>query len=241
MKKVIILAVALSLILASVALATVLSSKHDMRLEDTVNASMATGVCEFCHHPHRGATASPDVSNALLWNKNYVSAIYTPYDSTATLTATPAAVTLDSSNMSTNSVYASALCMSCHDGANASNGIIKPVNGMGSSTAFTITYDNPASELASAMDQVFADDHPVNFTYVEDAGDDIPDMSTGGPTGSYLDGSISTNDYPLFNDTFQCSTCHNVHAGDNSASTALQFMRGEVIDSEICRDCHTAK
>jgi len=236
-KKVLILAVAVSLIIAGVAVASVVSSKHDMRLEDTANQSGAKAVCEFCHHPHRG-TSTDGITNALIWNKIYnTTTTYTAYATTATMNGTPADVSM-SANLNADGLYATALCMSCHDGANATNGLVKAP--MGGSTSLTITYDVTSANLGDTL----ADDHPVNFAYTDITTDDIPSVTTGvGPTDYAIVGNISSAEYPLFgtNKYFQCSTCHDVHRGDNSASSAVQFMRGNTENSEICRDCHTAK
>lgn len=227
MKKALILAVALSIIIGGVAVAGVLSSKHDMRfISSGEEQNNATAVCEFCHHPHRGASASA-FTNALIWNKvTNTPATYAAYVNTATMAGAASAVDL-SADLNTNGLYATALCMSCHDSVNASNGIVRAVRGM-ANTTLTLVYDNPASDLGDTLE----DDHPVNFEYVQDVGDDIPEPDGAG---------MFVGTYPLYDGWFQCATCHDVHMGNNSASTAVQFMRGDTLDSAICIDCHTNK
>lgn len=222
MKKTLILAIAVSLLFAGIAFgAGVVSSKHDMRLEDNTNQGSSTAVCEFCHHPHRGpgsVAAGFGTTDMLLWNRNYSTATtYLPYGNTATLNGIPASIVMTTVS-ATN--YATALCMSCHDGANANNSMIRaPRNG-----SVTLNLVLGTANLGSTL----ADDHPVNFQYTtENMGDDIP-----------APGTATWSTYPLYGGYFQCATCHDVHKG---TSPVVQFMRGNVGDSAICIACHTAK
>lgn len=232
MKKTIILVLAVSLIIAGVAMATVVSSKHDMRENQAAFdygvrsvGSTTSQVCVFCHHPHSGST----IGTVLLWNINDVDKTYATYSSPTT---NASGMGGDLTVADDNARY-SLLCMGCHDGG-ASNAFVRAtVDGdLGAVPSFGTISANLGSTLA--------DDHPVDFTYptATAAGLEDINVAVGGQVVGTVSGSSVT--YPLYGGTMQCATCHNVHAGETSD---VQFMRGQniIADSAICRDCHTAK
>ncbi|MBI4823067.1 MAG: hypothetical protein HY805_02400 [Nitrospirae bacterium] len=241
MKKVLILTLAISLVVAGIAMATVLSSKHDMRSRVTGNTT--TQICVFCHHPHRGVAAD-GTSRILLWNINGSAATNFPtYNS-------PTAPLGGDTNLGTSdAAQYSRLCMTCHDGTVADGGFIKGTKEAGASASLgSLTINDATANLGSTL----ADDHPVDFTYANATGSDIKakDASTTDPK---VIGNVTAVKYPLYNDgsnaTMQCATCHDVHRGE---AVGIQFMRelddagvaysgGVITASKICRDCHTAK
>ncbi len=261
MKKTIILALAISMVIAGVAMASVVSSKHDMRyialpgtaLANRITAGpteMTSQVCVFCHHPHRGATSN-GVTNTLLWNINAAAHNYPVYANTATLDyATHADGYTVGTDTGEDARY-TLLCLGCHDGttAVASNSFIRTAAD-GSLGAFpdltqTNTSDNGAANLGTTL----ADDHPVDFTYPTlraGSDTDVNIVVTGGKVDGEADGIQVL--YPLFGGTMQCATCHDVH---NGSSPHVEFMRGlnpadmseqdVITSSKICRDCHTHK
>lgn len=234
MKKVLILTLAISLVVAGIAMATVLSSKHDMRFKGT--GATTTQICVFCHHPHRGTTTTGTLTT-LLWNINTPStASFATYNS-------PTATLGGDNNLGTGAeTQYSRACMTCHDGAVANNEYIKgtkePSASLGSLTI---------SDTTSNLGVTLADDHPVDFTYTNGVNGDIK-AQTGTGESAKVVGNITAVDYPLYSETMQCATCHDVHRGQ---SVGIQFMRelagatpysgGVIIESRICRDCHTTK
>ena len=225
MKKILIIAltVVLTLAFASIAFAGVTGSEHDLSSGTTNAMGTTSQVCVFCHHPHRGAAQGMG-STTLLWNINSIAAgtTFATYVASDTIQASGNAVDVD---VATGPQ--SYLCMACHDGAVAANAIVAGAdNGSATSTGFTLT---GSANLGTTL----IDDHPVNFTY------DSWLVSTDGGLASVA--TISAQ-YPLYSNLMQCATCHDVHAGGNtSASTGLDFMRGNTAGSEICIDCHTNK
>ncbi len=231
MKKVIILALALSLVVAGIALATVVSTKHDMGggisvAGRTISAGGATTtqVCVFCHHPHRGAASA---TTTLLWNISDASAVYVTYDSPSTnATGSADLVSTDISD-----AYSLA-CMGCHDGGGAGSGFFKKtVDGvLGSFPNLGSTTGNLTTTLS--------DDHPVGFAYPSVTAPGVEDIRLG-TAAAVVAGS---NVYPLYSGTMQCATCHDVHAG---GTPGVQFMRGGTVNiianSQICVDCHMSK
>jgi hypothetical protein len=239
MKRTLILVIAVSLIIAGVAMATVVSTKHDMRNLGTIagrtisagfGAATATSqVCVFCHHPHRGSSSL--AGSVLLWNINDSNKTYTTYSSPTT---NASGIGGDVDANADASKY-TLLCMGCHDGAAAANTFIRPaVDGtLGTVPAF--------GDVASNLSSTLQDDHPVDFTYPTVANaDGLTDIRLN--NGGVVDGTPSTVEYPLYEGTMQCATCHDVH---NGGSPLVQFMRGGttniIASSAICIDCHTAK
>jgi hypothetical protein len=224
MKKGLLIAliVIFSMSFAGVAFATVVNSEHDLT---GLGNSGTTQPCVFCHHPHRGdATVNGD--NDLLWNLIVPDTSYVAYADTATTDGSTSPVTAAAPQ--------SFLCMSCHNDTIAAGALFArlPADGTQSNTAITIA---GVFDLVGTVE--LEDDHPVNFSYT--------DALTGGGLRALTGTTVqnSGNTYPLYGATnlMQCSTCHDVHAGDNSQSTAVQFMRGNIAASEICIDCHTNK
>lgn len=259
MKKILVLTLALSLIVAGIALATVVSTKHDMRpgsspgtlATSKVAGSTTTQVCVFCHHPHRGVGGTQD---ALLWNISDAAQTYATYAKTSTITAVGIANPGDNVGVAVTNQASpfTLLCMGCHDGQDASNSFVaQPGDGtIGAMSGLDL------AAAGGSLGTTLADDHPVDFVYpTTNAGDLKISTTAAGPTSVAIAGNITTALYPLFGDaspgnyTMQCATCHDVH---NGTQQGLQFMRdkdaagaavagGVIQQSRICRDCHTAK
>lgn len=236
MKKAIVFALAVVLVLgfAGMAFAGISNSKHDLTSGTTDGRGTGTQqICVFCHHPHRGAapTGNTNVVNDLLWNiASFSQTVYNTYVSTGST---------NSQGMDTNVTKADSLatylCMACHDGNLAAGSLVAlPKDGNGSNMS---SVDMSAANLGTTL----RDDHPVNFTYPSEdsrAGDTIVKN-----TNNWITGNVSAvAAYPLFNGKMQCGTCHDVHMGGaDSASNSLDFMRGNTVGSEICVDCHLKK
>jgi hypothetical protein len=236
MKKVLFIAIVVvfSMALAGVSFAGVVSSSHDLAATTGSNAGNTGTIqpCVFCHHPHRGNATAGNGGNDLLWNLNVPTAAMTAYQQSGTMDATTAAVGAAAPQ--------SFLCMSCHSGtvAQASLLVQSPIDGIAANTDLAIT---GIFDLIGGSQ--LQDDHPVNFDYVATAADAgieslaVDSQVTGNSTGSI---------YPLFGaggagNDMQCATCHDVHAGDNSSDPAIQFMRANTDESQICVDCHINK
>lgn len=245
MKKFLVFALALILVVgfASMAFAGVSGSKHDLVDGPAAGANGSgtgtTQICVFCHHPHRGDVATGNsttkdtvnVKNDLLWNMDSFSQDeYETYSNPTSMGATNAGAAINNAN-----APASFLCMACHDGVIAASSLVAlPADGTANNSSISIS---GYADLGTTL----ADDHPVNFDYPNGTDAYIKD-----PTAGEVIGNIdATNTYPLFSGKMQCGTCHDVHAGENSKAgdltTGIQFMRGDIAGSLICRDCHIAK
>lgn len=235
MRKVLVLVLAMILVIAMAgfAFAGISASAHDLvsgPFAAGTTLTLGTGttqLCVFCHHPHRGVSAtSPD---ALLWNMDDFSlASYPTYAQSGSINATDPGTAAD---ITAPQTY---LCMACHDGSIGTGALVtKPYDG----TDITGGPYNLSAE--AALGATLEDDHPVNFTYPT-ADNNIQAVMVG----TWVDGAVSTNNYPLFSSKMQCATCHDVHAGltdSQSSSSNLDFMRGDIVGSEICLDCHLNK
>lgn len=223
MKKILILAIAVSLIVAGIALATVISSKHDLRpaAGPGLKAGAATNtnqVCVFCHHPHRGPSAL-GVTSLLLWNVNRDTSTYPTW--TTYTSPTMDGVTVGDT-MGAIDRQTSIACLSCHDGVVGMGSVVRQP-----STGTIVATDIGIPERIQLDTINFTDDHPVDFTYPE------TDAEIAAP-------AAITATYPLDSGILRCTTCHDVH---NVAYPAgqIQFLRGTMLDSGMCRDCHLCK
>ncbi len=240
MKKVILIVLAISLVLAGTAFATVVGSLHDLGTNGPIgstNSGYGTGtgqVCVFCHHPHRGSVAS--LTTAILWNiTDWDETSYAVYDNTgSTMNATDGAAVI---NDGTSNAYASYFCMACHDGTVGADALVRePRDGTGNTTPQTL---DAGANLGTTLE----DDHPVNFTYSLASGPDAEIIAIGSTTNG-----LGQN-YELFSLKMQCATCHDVHRGAlttagcastdaNSCDPNIEFMLQTTANSLICIDCH---
>lgn len=215
MKKMLLLTVALVLV-AGVASAGIVDSKHDMRTFLT-DAPLTTQVCVFCHTPHQpeGRTTDP------LWNHSMSeTASYGVYASD-TMNAVPTALVNPGATTSH-------LCLSCHDGTVAVNSLWKaPSDGGGIGTGLTAAgatvlsgtfMINSGALLGSQLDN----DHPVNFSYAQSI--------TNGDAGLYSEATVSNL---LIGGMVQCASCHQVHDPTNAP-----FLRVSNANSALCLTCH---
>jgi len=222
MKKilVVVLVVAIALISANVAMATIAGSKHDLTSAAQGYGGSTNSSCAYCHTPHH-----PIVSPAPLWNKTLpLAGSYTLYGGGLTLA---------------NSVVAapganSLTCLSCHDGT---LGVGSIVNG----TSDTIT--NAGVLTAGAIDPAAAgyigtdlgQSHPVGVVYdstVTIAGLNAVvnvNNQVGGKAWKLYGGGDGVG-------TVQCGSCHDPHTTVAANSPFLKDTK-----ATICSDCHSTK
>lgn len=241
MKKVIILTVALILVIAGIAMATVVGSKHDMTRADIANGHISDGVtsgrtnqvCVFCHHPHMtGVTAAN--ANAL-WNRTDTGTkTYLTYGS-ATMNASAG------SGDALGTARYSRMCLSCHDSGIALTVVTKSPGAFigGAYISNSLASGNQANIAGDTGS--LENDHPIDFDY--SLSDDEVGIKAQASDSSVI-GNMSSYNYPLYSGAMQCPTCHDVH--DNTLSAGIQFMRGGstsdlLASSTMCRDCHTNK
>lgn len=189
--------------------------------------SATTQMCVFCHHPHRTAGGGTIFTNMVLWNQVNQNASYATYNATTSASINGPASTLSFSGEAARSY----LCMACHDGDIAVDALVAaPGDGSNIATAYTLGTGAGKGNLGSSLE----DDHPVNILYntTDDAG--LNTTITAGKVAGL---------YPLYNNTVQCASCHDVHDGATTQSTGVQFMRilGWETSSKICTDCHADK
>ncbi len=175
--------------------AAVLGSPHDLRVDRTTGDA-----CIACHTPH-GANAD---GNAMLWFRA-IRTSYAVYDTAVNPEFAGGGVDLTLGNK------VSLLCLSCHDGAVATN-----VNHRGSTNTDLIaaTFAHPMTSLVRT--------HPVGFTYGN---------SLTAKPGEYQ--PTPTNGVKLFVGTVQCASCHMVHQ-----DIYQPFLRVANNNSALCLSCH---
>lgn len=236
MRRVLILiaVLALTIGIASVSMARVEDTPHDVAV---VSGILTLEPCAMCHTPHSGSGEYP------LWNRTGEAVAYSLYDSpTFDMTITTGDLQAPSTN-----------CMVCHNGT-----LSQLVNYPGPRSTYNANYDVDGADLSSPwtlLDVGMTDDHPVSFTYdpsLDTANDNNGFPGTMSPDGFRQFVDAVTTDFPLYGADgfqFECSTCHSVHhtavydgdvmAGGISVGTQVFFLRADNSGSAMCMDCHT--
>lgn len=203
---------------------TIVGSRHDL------STSQTPYVCEFCHTPHYASTNI----QGLLWNRAETTQTFALYGSP----------TMDVAAMQPRGI--SRLCLSCHDGVNAStmvNGnlvstkhdLVKPPGGgvpdmTSSPNCERCHVDMYGGRRTLVLGINLSNDHPVSIPYPA-AAQDIsfkrpPDANNGW-------GGLSKNDVKLYAGAVECGSCHNVHNPDYG-----HFLRKSNSGSTLCTTCH---
>ncbi|MBI5921638.1 MAG: cytochrome c3 family protein [Betaproteobacteria bacterium] len=205
---------------------SVTGTRHDLSTAGTPQ------VCEFCHTPH---AANTNISGTPLWNRAETTQTFTLYGSATMNTAVGQPRT------------ASRLCLSCHDGVNASTS----VHGNTVSTKHDLVKPpgHPAPDMTSepncerchsnmwghkkrtlVLGTDLSNDHPISMTYptpAQDPGFNTPSDNLKGWGGT------SPNAVKLYGGYVECGSCHNVHDNDNAP-----FLRTTNFNSALCLTCH---
>ncbi len=207
---------------------SVIGSRHDLSTAGTPQ------VCEFCHTPHSANTNSA-IAGAPLWNRAETTQTFTLYGSATMNVAVsqPGGI--------------SRLCMSCHDGVNAST----VVHGNAVSTKHDLVKPpgHPAPDMTSepncerchsnfysgkrrtlVLGTNLRNDHPISLPYPTSAQDVA--FKTPADAGKGW-GGASQNDVKLYNGWIECGSCHNVHNPDTAP-----FLRKSNASSGLCLTCH---
>jgi predicted CXXCH cytochrome family protein len=215
------------LLMSQVAVAgTVIGSRHDLSTAATPQ------VCEFCHTPH-------DANNniqAPLWNRAETTQTFKLYAS-PTMAGTPV-----------QPLVSSRLCLSCHDGVNAStvvhgnavstkHDLVKPPGHPAPDTTsnpncercHTDMYTGNRRTLVLGTD--LSNDHPISVAYP------TPAQNPGFKTPTDVQkgwGGSSANDVKLYGGMVECGSCHEVHNPDTAP-----FLRKSNATSALCLTCHS--
>lgn len=217
MKKLLVATLFITLILAGVALAGVVGTKHDL----TVGSQGY--VCAGCHTPH----AAADQTNGPLWNRTQAAQAYTFYSS----------ATFDMSLPALNLGPQSIACLTCHNGVGSA--LVNFPGPGGSGNPVTLVGDGNTIDVTDFSDigTDLTNDHPVGFEFdqTEDTNFETAAAITAG--GLVLYGA---------NDKFECATCHDVHnkavyPDQGVVGGQVYFLRISNTNSAMCTLCHTDK
>jgi predicted CXXCH cytochrome family protein len=229
MKKilVVVLVIAIALVGASAAMATIAGSKHDL----SATASGGTGTyytngvlssCQYCHTPHHA-----NGNTAPLWNRTMTTAGYTLYGAGITLSGTT--VIQPGANSQT--------CLSCHDGVVAVGAVL---NGTVSVLTRATVLDGAGKILTTAAGYIgtnLGDDHPVGVVY----------RSVGAPLAGLTNnvnattGKVNGQEWKIYGGgdgvgRVECGSCHDPHT---TVAANFPFLKDTLIS--ICSDCHANK
>ncbi len=241
MKKKFYIALAALLIMhASVGLAGVADTKHNLSSwgpSATYKSATETEVCKFCHTPHGSIVGTP------LWNHENTVTTFARFSSST--------LVVDDDNTfkyKDNIAGASKLCMGCHDGVTA----------LGALAWVTIADVSPSNYLAATD---LRNKHPVSFEY-KDGGTGLWDVLDGGAkAGRYglpnAEGAVDPGNNTIINpfvaekwrregERVECTICHDPHTNNASAADAalLPFwvsssLTGYDSHDSVCVACHT--
>jgi len=224
---------------------TIVGSKHDLS-SGSPSTDAKDQICVFCHTPH-GANVDLDLDGAVdsdhptrppapLWNRiiSTMSAftMYTSATMNADCDATPSPLSL--------------VCLSCHDAANASIGILDMDGAVSAADVHSLVNNPNRGGITSPRNcTVFChsvggidslqpfwevgpdltNDHPISMTYpTPDIDPDFfvpPDIQRG------------WSDVKLYMGRVECPSCHNPHDPTN-----VPFLRKTMAGSALCTTCH---
>jgi predicted CXXCH cytochrome family protein len=205
---------------------TIIGSRHDLSTAGTPQ------VCEFCHTPHSANTNTPGWP---LWNRAETTQTFKLYGSPtmAVAVSQPGGI--------------SRLCMSCHDGVNAStvvhgnlvstkHDVVKPPGHPEPDTTSTPNCERCHADIYGTgrrtlvLGTDLSNDHPISMPYPTQA--QAPAFKT--PTDPARGwGGVSQNDVKLYAGNVECGSCHNVHSPDMKP-----FLRKSNDGSALCLTCH---
>jgi predicted CXXCH cytochrome family protein len=172
----------------------ILGTRHNLSVTGLgiVKAISETEVCVFCHTPHNASPVMPP-----LWNRQFSSENYTPYDSPSLQAA-----------VNQPNGY-SKLCLSCHDGTIAIGAVR---NLRGQSATIQMTGTGPGGVMPSGPTLIgtnLLNDHPISFVF---------DQALRSADGELVDPNTLTDRVQLYpganagvRDSVQCTTCHDPH------------------------------
>jgi Zn-finger protein len=259
MKKQILIALAVSAITATSALALtapgggVLGSVHDMNAVGNGIAKDAQGrVCAFCHTPHHAIDSTDPAAGDYmpLWSHKLTTQAYAQYDS-GTYDAKTVGV-IDPL------VGPTRLCMSCHDGAIAPDqhyGATSASNKLFAGNEFT----GAELQIGIGADGALNRTHPIGFNLADVAAADAIGSNASGAAGFVTDvattatykGTTKTIASQLYNGIMTCATCHDVHNKDNVENLAAgidadhpdtvgrnYLVFATQSGSQLCLSCH---
>jgi len=243
MKKNLYIIVAVLLMMhASVSLAGVADTKHNLSSggPGTYKSATETEVCKFCHTPHASLDIGP------LWGHKNDVTTFTRFSS-ATLVVDDNAAN-PYGYLDADLSGSSKLCMGCHDGVTALGALVKE------------TISVSPSDYLTATD--LRNKHPVSFEYKSGAGTLLNALESSPKVGTYglpdADGAGVPGNNTIKNpfvaekwrregNRVECTICHDPHTNNASAADAalLPFWVSSSIGSEdshdsVCKACHSA-
>jgi hypothetical protein len=227
---------------------------HDFSGRPVPGETFTTGLCTFCHTPHRALQTS------LLWNHTLSAATYSWTDATSTIAGTkfPTIEGLTYKGPT-------AKCLSCHDGSVAIGDVAwfgeKPRTGADALDTTKHTFDPTGGVNVGATGGVLGSmngNHPVAMPYpFQRVQNTYNGQQTGGAFTPAEWQTIPFSPIRVFNDDgagnitagavalktgIECSSCHDPH---NRAAVDDLFLRGTIGGNTagagttyICLKCH---
>ncbi len=234
-----------TLIVPTLAMANIVSSKHDLASNNasaTVKATAASAfnqTCAFCHTPHHAKNAN----TLLLWNRQYsANQTWGSLLNTTNGTGLP---------QTASAIQApSQACLSCHDGQ-TNIGSLLNIGGSASVVPMLGTNANGSMLVASAdyIGQSLNGNHPISVPYGVNGTvynsitskaltTDFKSVSSSCTGSSFCTTGTGGGGIPLFGAStttvgIECTSCHDPHQTVNGT-----FLRLSTTSSSICVACH---
>ena len=232
MKKVLVMAAALSLLAAPALASSVVNSKHNLATSGpgSVKSNNYTEVCVFCHTPHGASTS---VTLAPLWNRTVMGSNFNTTQMYNSSTLETSSRPSQGSNVTELNNSDAKLCFSCHDGASLTDPLLNPAN---SANNLQPTWASSTMGTANLLESgvMLKNDHPVGISYIDAqtaegaTGLVAPVVVSGKNTVGGLQVSYGSDGERLW-----CSSCHDVH--DDAFSP---FLAKTNVASALCVTCH---
>lgn len=207
---------ALTIIISITANAQMMQTPHNL----SANASDSNEeLCKYCHTPH----AKLAHFDAPLWDKSIEETEFSLYGDDVT----------DTSDTSNPHKY-SMICLSCHDGVNSINTVVKNdynLNNIGSGKNSIIERSSRSRSININEEEYSGnDDHPVSIVYVP-GNASLKPIST--PLKGEWKGATIISDL-LRDGKVECGSCHDPHYLDQDGI----FLRNSNGRSQLCLSCH---
>lgn len=247
MKKILVavLVVAVTLVLATAAMATISGSKHDLSTTSGAATHATNGnlsSCQFCHTPHLGN--NPVVTGAPLWNRSISAGYNAAGAGQYTVYGAALPGQAGSTLGQTGGVLApganSKTCLSCHDGTLSMGTVLV---GSGAPTTWTDSANSTGGLIDAGAVLIGTDlkqEHPVGIIYNSSV--TIAGLRIGADANNRVNGLWKLYAGGDMVGTVECGSCHDPHSNDNAQAgppSDAPFLKGA--KGTMCSDCHSRK
>ena len=195
---------------------------HDLSASSTgAQATSETEICKFCHTPHNANTGE----SIPLWNR--------ATQTWALSWGTGATTLLGTALTGFNAESATAMCLTCHDGA-TSVGAIANGGPIAMNAAGNVTAAGLMTGDALVDNSNMAGNHPVSIPY---AGETYAGRTSSAALANGYNAANTTYTYTSGGEGVECGSCHQPH-DEGTVGADYPFLRTSNSGSALCTVCH---